>query len=140
MEGFLSKLGAEGNGAHVLIAWNGKPGVGVWKQAGTLQLSSKPHQSQNIAMAGYPYSKLLVGNKAVFMLQVYDPANQSIPVYESIRNATALLSVDQLTICNGAIRRSPVALIRWPVKRAMDFLCQTYGREAFATVFMCIHM
>ena len=53
--GFLSALGAEGKGAHILVAWWGKP-MHDWdpKSRAELQLSVMPRHKDNTAEASYP--------------------------------------------------------------------------------------
>jgi len=129
--GFLSKLGAEGNGgAHILMIWKGKAlDTQAWSPAdvSSVDLSKQPRYRNNLAMTSYPFTKLFAHKDRIFTLQV-KPALDETSDKEDEKLAVDLSEARQ---CNGKLTVVKLAQIQWPrdVKRRMDFLCQPYQNE-----------
>lgn len=125
--GFLSKLGAEGQGpkgvkgAHILVAWYGTP-FEAWDAEDTTQmtLSTRPRHPENLAMSSYPFTKLFNHRGDVFTLQLSDDMSKP-----------SALSLHKAWIGANGLERKSVATIDWSlhVTRRMDFLCQAEANE-----------
>jgi len=120
--GFLSRLGGEGTGAHILVVFKGRAGH-AWKSSDSLelQLSKSARHINNLAKAEFPFTKLFSHRQHLFMMQVAADSKESAP----------LVNLEQILTCQGKLQRTTIAKMRWPslVQRRMNFLCEPYANE-----------
>jgi len=141
--GFLSKLGAEGKGAHVLATFTGRFKTAKWERM-LMDLSTKPRfypdseGKYNLAMASYPFTKLFTTNNRLFTLEVLDTAETQTNARSGCHGPAAGLKLDEVRVwqsarCGGnnKLQRVPLAVLKWPpsAKSKIDFLCQPYANE-----------
>lgn len=124
--GFLSRAGAEGKRAHILVAFHGIA-FGSWSKEDYAELDLSPNGPRhraNLAMASYPLTKLFVASHSsqVFMLQMKEHDEAA-----SVDN----LQLEQVSLCGGQIQRTKLTQLQWPesVSRRTDFLCNPYANE-----------
>ena len=122
--GFLSREGAAGEAAHVVVTWSGKAGV-EWQQEDqhVLQLTATPRHREILPMASYPYTKLLTMGQRTFTLQISE-GNAS-------KYGNHALHMSEVKLSGSKLQAVKVATLQWPseVTRRMSFLCQPYDNE-----------